>query len=109
MSASFTSREPLHPRALLAIFEDPPIGLYRAKGIVRFATAGRARTFEIHVVGQHIRITPRKAGGDSSLVVIGAGLDVDDVTRRLQATVHTGDPLDADALLPVWRYVQPTF
>ncbi|UFS96263.1 CobW family GTP-binding protein [Nocardia huaxiensis] len=109
-SLSFTSDTDLNPRALIAVFEDPPPGLFRAKGTLAFATPDDQRKFVLHMVGRHIVVEPvpwpRHEPRTSSLVLIGAGLDTDIALERLRATVHTdAAPLDEHELLPIWRYV----
>ncbi|MFE3256361.1 CobW family GTP-binding protein [Nocardia sp. NPDC059091] len=109
-SVSFTSDTDLNPRELIALLEDPPAGLFRAKGVLAFAVPDDPRKFVLHMVGRHITIEPtawtRHEPRVSNLVLIGSGLDAGDVTSRLRATTHlAGDPLDDHALLPVWRYV----
>ncbi|MFC6011046.1 CobW family GTP-binding protein [Nocardia lasii] len=108
-SVSFTSEAPLEPRALVSFLEDPPPGLFRAKGCVAFAVAGERRKFELHVVGRHVVFTPTTwARGEqrvSNLVLIGAGLDADAARKRLRDTVFDGENLlDEQAMLGVWRY-----
>ncbi len=108
-SVAFTSATPLDPRKLVDFLEEPPAGLYRMKGFVRFGVAGETRKFVLHTVGRHIRFHPMRWAKDeercTQLVLIGAGLDCDAVTDRVQATVHTGEPLGRDAMLGVHRYV----
>ncbi|WP_405491171.1 CobW family GTP-binding protein [Nocardia sp. NBC_00511] len=109
-SVSFTSDVDLNPRELIALLEDPPSGLFRAKGVLAFAVPGDPRKFVLHMVGRHITLEPtrwaRHEPRISNLVLIGSGLDGDSVTARLRATAHHAtDPLDDHALLPVWRYV----
>ncbi|MEV0333480.1 CobW family GTP-binding protein [Nocardia sp. NPDC050717] len=109
VSVSFTSKRALDPRALVAFLEDPPPGLFRAKGCVAFAVVGERRKFELHVVGRHVVFTPGTwARGEervSNLVLIGAGLDTEAALDRLHATVFDGDePLDDQTMLGVWRY-----
>ncbi|GAB0101202.1 GTP-binding protein [Nocardia sp. JMUB6875] len=109
-SVSFTSETDLNPRELIALLEDPPVGLFRAKGVLAFAVADDPRKFLLHMVGRHITIEPtqwsRHEPRVSSLVLIGSGLDRDLVLDRLEATVHSSDELlDDHALLPLWRYV----
>ncbi len=108
-SVAFTSEQALDPRRLVEFLEDPPTGLFRAKGVTEFAVDGQHRTFGLHVVGRHIVFEPRPWRRDeervSSLVLIGAGLPTDEALGRLENTVHTGpDPLDDQTLLGVWRY-----
>ncbi|MGW5917598.1 CobW family GTP-binding protein [Nocardia fluminea] len=110
VSVAFTSERALHPRALVAFLEDPPSGLFRAKGCVAFAVAGERRKFEVHLVGRHVVFTPGSwARGErrvSNLVLIGAGMDADTASKRLHDTVFDGEtPLDEQEMLGVWRYV----
>lgn len=109
-SVSFTSARPLDPRRVIALLEDPPIGLFRAKGFLSFAVAGERRKFLLHLVGRHVVIEPRRPGtgqsGKTELVFVGMGIDADDLRARLAATVHADDePLPTDALLGVHRYI----
>ncbi|MET9216119.1 CobW family GTP-binding protein [Nocardia sp. NPDC003239] len=108
-SVSFTSKRDLDPRALIAFLEDPPPGLFRAKGCVAFAVAGERRKFEMHLVGRHVVFTPGSWGrGEervSNLVLIGSGLDEAAALERLRGTVFEGEDLmDEQAMLGVWRY-----
>ncbi|WP_107658602.1 CobW family GTP-binding protein [Nocardia suismassiliense] len=109
VTASFTSERPLDPRGLIGFLEDPPPGLFRAKGFVAFPIAEERRKFVFHLVGRHLVFEPENwARGESrttQLVLIGAGLDTDLALKRLQDTVHLDDdPLDPQTLLGVWRY-----
>lgn len=108
-SVSFGSEQDLDPRRLVDFLEDPPAGLFRAKGFAAFAVAGERRKFGFHLVGRHLVFEPsawsRGESRGSQLVLIGAGLDPDTTRKRLHDTVHTGaEPLDPQALLGVWRY-----
>ncbi|NKY86152.1 CobW family GTP-binding protein [Nocardia veterana] len=109
-SVSFTSTTDLDPRGLVGFLEDPPPGLFRAKGATAFGVRGENRKFLLHMVGRHVVFEPapwsRGESRETRLVLIGAGLDTHAATARLHATAHTGaEPLDEQALLPVWRYV----
>ena len=109
VSVSFTTERALNPRALVGFLEDPPPGLFRAKGYVTFAVAGERRKFEVHMVGRHVVFTPGSwARGEqrvSNLVLIGAGLDADGALKRLHDTVFDGETLlDEQEMLGVWRY-----
>jgi G3E family GTPase len=108
-SVSFTSERELDPRRLIGFLEDPPAGLFRAKGFAAFGVAEERRKFLLHMVGHHIVFEPgswrRGEPHTSQLVLIGAGLPTDTALRRLHATVHTDtEPLDPQAMLGVWRY-----
>jgi len=108
-SVSFDSDRELDPRRLVAFLEDPPAGLFRAKGVAAFGVAEERRKFVFHMVGRHLVFEPRGWGrGESrasAMVLIGTGLDSETVSKRLRDTVHDGDdPLDSQAMLGVWRY-----
>lgn len=110
VTVSFTSSHDLDPRQLIGFFEDPPPGLFRAKGFAAFAVAGEHRKFVLHMVGRHLVCEPAtwRRGEDRSsrLVLIGSGLDTELALKRLNETVHTGEELlDEPSMLPVWRYV----
>lgn len=109
-SVTFTSTTAVDPRRLVAFFEDPPPGLFRAKGTVVFAVPGQDRAFLLQLVGRHVVFEPvarpRSDVHDTRIVLIGSGLDADSVRAGLHATEHTGtELLDQQSLLPVWRYV----
>lgn len=109
LSVSFTSEQPLDPRALIGFLEDPPPGLFRAKGFAAFAVADERRKFVLHLVGRHLVFEPenwtRGESRTTQLVLIGAGMDAEVATKRLQDTVHLDeDPLDPQSMLGVWRY-----
>lgn len=106
-SVSFTSATELDPRRLVGFLEDPPPGLFRAKGTAVFGVRGETRKFLLHMVGRHVVFEPAPSmRGDTSLVFIGTGLDSEAITARLRATAHADtEPLDEQSLLPVWRYV----
>ena len=109
-SISFTSAIDLDPRGLVGFLEDPPAGLFRAKGAAAFGVRGENRKFLLHMVGRHVVFEPapwaRGEARETCLVLIGSGLDTAAATARLRATAHTAsEPLDEQALLPVWRYV----
>lgn len=109
-SVSFTSTTDLDPRKLVALLEDPPPGLFRAKGGVAFAVPDDQRKFLLHMVGRHVVFEPttwsRGEPRETRLVLIGSGLDTAAAVTRLRETVHTTpEPLNDQTLLGVWRYV----
>ncbi|WP_406231930.1 CobW family GTP-binding protein [Nocardia sp. NBC_01009] len=108
-SVSFTSERELDPRRLIGFLEDPPPGLFRAKGFAAFGVAAERRKFVLHMVGNHIVFEPdtwrRGEPRTTQLVLIGAGLPTETALRRLHETVHTAaEPLDPQTMLGVWRY-----
>ncbi|MRH89040.1 GTP-binding protein [Nocardia sp. SYP-A9097] len=112
-TVTFTTPTDLNPRALIALLEDPPPGLFRAKGFLAFAVPEDSRKFLLHMVGRHITIEPttwsRHEPRTTTLVLIGPGLNPEALTKRLESTIHTADtPLDPQSLLPIWRYVPST-
>ncbi len=108
-SVSFVSPDDLDPRRLVGFLEDPPPGLFRAKGCAAFAVRGEQRKFLLHMVGRHVVFEPaaweRGEDRETRVVLIGSGMDPDAATARLRETVHTAELLDDQAMLPVWRYV----
>ncbi|MGW6695718.1 CobW family GTP-binding protein [Rhodococcus sp. NPDC054953] len=109
-SVSFTSRDPIDPRALVRFLEDPPAGLYRMKGAVYFGIPGHTQRYLLQTVGRHIRFdrTPWGRGRDrgTELVLIGSGLDGDAALRRLGACVaEPAHVSGAEAMTGVHRYV----
>ncbi|MGW4633275.1 CobW family GTP-binding protein [Nocardia sp. NPDC004415] len=109
VTVTFTSAHPLDPRALVTFLEDPPSGLFRAKGFVSFAVPGERRKFEVHLVGRHIVFTPgtwaRGEQRTSTLVLIGTGIDTEQALKRLRDTAVDGPAhTDEQAMLGVWRY-----
>ncbi|MEV0360726.1 CobW family GTP-binding protein [Nocardia sp. NPDC050697] len=108
-SIAFHTQRPLDPRALVAFLEDPPDGLFRAKGVAAVAVAGERRKWTFHLVGRHVAVEPvpwaRGERRATDIVLIGTGLDEPALRARLAGTEHTAaEPLDADALLGLWRY-----
>ncbi|WP_054814646.1 CobW family GTP-binding protein [Nocardia arizonensis] len=108
-SVSFTSERELDPRRFIGFLEDPPAGLFRAKGFAAFGVAEERRKFLFHMVGRHIVFEPsgwaRREARTTSLVLIGAGLEPESTLRRLRETVHTAaERLDPQTMLGVWRY-----
>lgn len=108
-SVSFASDRELDPRKLIGFLEDPPAGLFRAKGFAAFGVEGERRKFVLHMVGRHIVFEPggwsRGESRGARLVLIGAGLHTDAALTRLRDTVHdAAEPLDARSMLGVWRY-----
>ncbi|MGY4103663.1 CobW family GTP-binding protein [Nocardia sp. R16R-3T] len=108
-SVSFTSDRELDPRRLVEFLEDPPPGLFRVKGFAAFGVAAERRKFVLHMVGRHIVFEPdtwsRGEARTTRLVLIGAGLPAAAALARLHDTVHTAaEPLDAHAMLGIWRY-----
>ncbi|MEV4597202.1 GTP-binding protein [Amycolatopsis sp. NPDC049253] len=105
-SVTFTADRPLSPRRLLAFLEQRPPGLYRVKGHVNLGPRSR---FGLHTVGAFIQLDrsawPAGRPRRTELVLIGAGLDADDVTRRLAECVADDDEIDERGLLRILRYL----
>jgi G3E family GTPase len=112
-SVSFSTATDLDPRRLVGFLEDPPVGLFRAKGCTAFAVRGEQRKFVLHMVGRHVVFEStawaRGETRETNLVLIGSGMDIEAATARLRDTVHAAaEPLDEQALLGVWRYLPRT-
>ncbi|MGN0101901.1 MAG: CobW family GTP-binding protein [Dietzia sp.] len=95
----------LHPRRFLAAVSAPPTGAYRAKGTLTLATADGPRRYEVALVGRRLELRAGGSGPDG-LVVIGVGMDDDEVTRFLdEAVLAPGEPVDATADLGLHPYL----
>ncbi|MFB9376746.1 CobW family GTP-binding protein [Kineococcus gynurae] len=104
-TVTFTSEDALDPRAFVRFLEDRPSGVFRIKGFCRFAVVGHGERFLVQTVGAAVRFTRRRRGpAGTSLVLIGTGLDREEVLARLQACVRTGPPLEDElAIMGVLR------
>lgn len=107
-SVEFTTAAPLDPRAFVAFLDARPSGVFRIKGVAAFGVAGEDHRYVVHSVGAAVhfeqRSWPRGAPRTTSIVLIGAGLDADDLRARLRACVHEGPPLEDDmAMMGVLR------
>ncbi|WP_436495429.1 CobW family GTP-binding protein [Actinokineospora sp. HUAS TT18] len=103
-TTTFTSAQPLNPTRFAAFLTDRPAGLYRMKGYVHF---GEGQQFSVQTVGPYISVHPEAEPHGTQLVLIGAGLDLDLITKALTDAIEPDpdsvDPLD---LLSVTRYVR---
>jgi len=107
-TVTFTSEEPLDPRAFVALLDARPSGVFRLKGFVRFAVRGHEQRFVLHAVGAAVRFTrdawPADRPPRTEVVCVGAGLDADALLAGLAACVHAGEPLEDDlAMMGVLR------
>lgn len=109
-SVTFTAASPMDPRALVRFLEEPPAGLYRVKGFVYFGIDGHTERYLVQTVGRHIRfdLAPwgRGARRHTELVLIGAGIDTDEIEDSLARCV--ADPAadqGAESMTAVHRYV----
>ncbi|WP_432545514.1 CobW family GTP-binding protein [Kineococcus sp. SYSU DK004] len=102
-SVSFRSEAPLDPRALLAWLDARPPGVFRVKGVLRFAVRGHEQRFVLHTVGAAVRFErtawPDGAPRRSELVLIGAGLDAGALLEGLRACAHEGPPLEDELVM----------
>ncbi|OZE25544.1 cobalamin biosynthesis protein [Rhodococcus sp. 05-2255-1e] len=108
----FVSTAAMQPRRLIEFLENPTGNLYRIKGVVHFDLPGHQQKFIVQTVGRHIRFESaawsRGEAQQTSLVLIGTELDADAVEHRLRACVRgPDDAVDASAMLPVHRYLEP--
>lgn len=109
-SLSFSTEQPLHPRRLMALLDDDLTGVFRIKGLVRFAVPGHQPRYAIGKVGPSLRIDPERrpaADSGSSLVLIGSGLDAGQLNADLEACIATADEaadLTEDDLMGVLRF-----
>ncbi|WP_285503500.1 GTP-binding protein [Actinokineospora sp. NBRC 105648] len=106
-SVEFGHDLPMNPLRFAEFLNDRPAGLYRMKGFLHFGVPGHEEPLAVQTVGPSVRITRAPdAARRTELVMIGAGLDADDLTARLTAAlehdVAAVGPLD---LLSVTRYL----
>jgi G3E family GTPase len=107
-TVSFVSQEPMHPVRLMDLLDNRPAGLYRLKGFVHFGVPGHTDRFGVQTVGNYLRFHrskwPRGETPKTQLVLIGKGIDADDVRGRLGACVRR-EEVDQGDMLWVIRYV----
>ena len=103
---------PLHPRRFLTAVSGPPTGAYRAKGTLTLATAEGPRRYETALVGRRVELRAVGEGAQTppeapdGLVVIGVGMDDDEVVRFLDAAVLSpGEQVDPGAVLGLHPYL----
>ncbi|MFC0314127.1 CobW family GTP-binding protein [Gordonia phosphorivorans] len=108
-SVSLESPEPVDPRRLAAFLERPPVGAYRCKGLVFVDLPGhRDRAYEVHAVGGFVRVGRRRWPDGvrrTSLVAIGAGLDVDAARAAMAQVLTPADPSDENGILHLTRHL----
>ncbi|GAA4400140.1 CobW family GTP-binding protein [Tsukamurella soli] len=94
----------LDARAVAALLEAPPRGVFRIKG---FVEVGDGTRFEVHTVGRHVR-TARVPGSGSVLVFVGRGIDADGVRASVVGCAYGPDgapvPADRQATLSLLRF-----
>ncbi|EFV93134.1 hypothetical protein ES5_02424, partial [Dietzia cinnamea P4] len=95
----------LHPRRFLAAVSAPPTGAYRAKGTLTLADVDGPRRYEVALVGRRLELRAGGSGPDG-LVVIGVGMDDDEVARFLdEAVLAPGEHVDPAAGLGLHPYL----
>ncbi|WP_207839881.1 CobW family GTP-binding protein [Williamsia soli] len=108
-SVSFVDPASMNPRALAAFLEQPPTGVFRVKGFVHFDVARHRRKYVVHTVGSYVSVHPQPWDPEESrrteLVVIGAGIDEDEV-RAVLEKARADDVVDAQSMLSITRYVR---
>ncbi|OMI35032.1 CobW family GTP-binding protein [Streptomyces sparsogenes] len=110
-SVEFVADRPLDPRRFMAFLDSRPAGLYRMKGFLHFAAPGHGEKFALHAVGSYLRFQPSPwAGGEArttQLVMIGAGIDAEALTKELTGCVAAGpDAVGDHHMMGVLRYVR---
>lgn len=103
-TVAFESAQPMNPIRFARFLTDRPAGLYRMKGYAHF---GDTEQYALQTVGGYIDLRPEAEPHGTRLVMIGAALDTDLITKTLTDAVEPDpaslDPLD---LLSVTRYVR---
>lgn len=106
---TFETAEDLDPKKLFDLLENPPVGVYRMKGVVNFGLKGMGREFSVQfVAGRHeIRVLPqdRWRQATTELVVIGDNYDEVQISQRLAQLVDDGsEPPSADTILDIFMF-----
>jgi G3E family GTPase len=108
-SVTFTAERPLSPRRFLDFLEQRPAGLYRVKGHLDLGPNGVRSRFGLHTVGGFVEFDrsawPAGRPRRTELVLIGAGFDGDDLTRRLEACLADDTTPDERGMLRILRYL----
>ncbi len=108
-SASIAVSGPVDPRRLAHLLQRPPDGTYRIKGTVLVdLPEHRRHAYVIQAVGGVVRVSRQKWGTaepGTSLVIIGAGLDVGAADEALAAVVAAPDPDDENGILHLTRHL----
>ncbi|WP_016699730.1 CobW family GTP-binding protein [Actinoalloteichus spitiensis] len=110
-AVDFVTDQALHPRRLMDFLDARPTGLYRIKGFVHFGVPGHRERYTVHAVGSFLRFEPtrwrRGEGRTSTLVLIGNGVDPEDIRARLRACEEPAPhALPPESMLCVLRHTQ---
>ena len=106
-SISFESDLPLHPRRLMEVLQNGPVGLYRVKGLASIGDAKAAEGFEVQTVGRHITVRRKSAPiATTQLVAIGAGIDAEALRDAFaQCVAGANELMDENAMFSVLRFL----
>lgn len=106
-AVTVAAAEPVDPGRVLDLFEDPPAGVYRMKGVIEVASGSRTRRHVLNLVGRHVHVAPAPAAADASapgLVAIGMHLDAADVRARLCRALAAPEGSVAPGVRRLHRY-----
>ncbi|MGO3327329.1 CobW family GTP-binding protein [Gordonia sp. (in: high G+C Gram-positive bacteria)] len=109
-STSIQTPRAVDPRRLARFLERPPAGTYRIKGQVFVdLPVHRGHAYVVHAVGGIVRVTTQPWMGSTpatSLVVIGAGLDLAAADDALEEIVGPETAVDDEyGILHITRYI----
>ncbi|MGC4933069.1 CobW family GTP-binding protein [Gordonia sp. DT30] len=108
-SVEFTSPEPMDPRRLAGFLERPPTGCYRIKGVAHFDLPGHRQRHVVHGVGGFVEVRREPWSGsarETTIVVIGAGIDRVEVHHALRAAVaDAATAADVHGILHITRHL----
>lgn len=106
-SIEVTDPRPFDPRRLTRWLEQPPAGVLRVKGFLGVTVPGHDDGFLVQTAGSYITVADADPDAPSTtqLVIIGAGMDADEVRASLAACQQdAGDPPDEQGMLGFLRY-----
>jgi len=106
-SVDYADPRPFDPRRLTQWLEHPPRGVLRVKGFLGVDVPGYDDGFLVQTVGRYITVTDGgpDAPASTQLVVIGAGMDGDEVRSSLAECQQGADDVsDEQGMLGFLRY-----
>lgn len=104
-TVEFTAQAPLHPARFMRFLDGRRAGIFRMKGFVHFDLPEHRQPYSFHAVGNFLRFRPSRGARETSLVLIGRGMESAAVRQELEESLRGPDeePGPHD-MLQVLRY-----